>query len=467
MLEKLKSLILWFRAIFHDEPEGTPTPHEWIRLRKDTIRFAEILGKSDLPAQDSTELTEQETKILRLASKEKEHLTRVMQREAESATNRLASFSPQLLISELNTEARIATTNLQSSLQNYNREASLIKKECISRKKELDAFRDKNKLDRDSKHPDSIIWHISILLSILLIEMLSNSYFFMNANPLGFVGAFIQSLMIAVIGFSLAWVTSTCLRQSNHISLVKKLFYLFATIISIAVLLTFVVLVGHLRDFQHANPTATLTSLNPIFFYEKLLQEPFVFTSVDSYIMTCIVFILNIIAVIDFFKMDDPYPGHGDLSRRFLDSRLELKDFGEIHNDVFKKSRDEAITSMRERNRTVETKLNQQAAVLGLYNIKEQSFLKDLEALTIKTNNLLMDFRKVNESARSSSPPIYFKEHEFSIENPTLTEVKPVLSGESLHDLQGRFANTIEATNSQIESIYLQAQKQLSEAIQV
>lgn len=467
MLEKIKNFILWIRAIFHDEPEGTPTPHEWNRLRKETIRFAEVLGKSDLPAHDSTELTEQEIKILRLASKEKEHLTRVMQREAESATNRLASFSPQLIISELNTEARIATTNLQSSLQNYNREASLIKKECISRKNELDAFRVKNKLNHDSKHPDSIIWHISILLSILLIEMLSNSFFFMNANPLGFVGAFIQSLMIAIIGFSFAWATSICIRHANHINLVKKLFYSVATIFLSAILLTFVVLVGHLRDFQHANPTATLTSLNPVFFYEKLLTEPFVFTSVDSYIMTCIVLILNIIAVIDFFKMDDPYPGHGELSRRFLDSREELKDYGDIHNDVFRKSRDEAITSMRERNRTVETKLNQQATILGLYNIKEQSFLKDLESLKVKTNDLLMEFRKVNESARSSSSPKYFNEHEFSIENPILTEVKPVLSGESLNDLQGKFADRIEATNSQIESIYLQAQQQLSEAIQV
>lgn len=462
MLEAIKNFILWFRSLFYTAPEGMPTPVEWFRLRKETIAIAESMGKSDLPNKCATELCDQEGKILRLATKEKNYLTRVLERETEATVHKLASFSPQLLIADLKNEASITITNFKAAMQIHTREVFTKKKEYDSRMRELDRFRTENKLKHDSNHPKSIILHISVLLAILLIEMISNSYFFMDANPLGFVGAFFQALMIAFIGIFIAWITSVFYRKANHINVASKITFGLLALVSLVILISFVLLIGHLRDFQHANPTYTLAALDPKFFYNKLINEPFVFLSVDSYIMTCIISIFSIVAVIDFFKMDDPYPGYGEVTRKAEEADEALTEAISIQTILLKECLDGATESMRERNRTVEVKLNQQATIISIYNLKEQQFVKDIENLKNKSNEMLQEFRKINISSRSSEAPQYFHSHLIEFDNPKLSEVKPMLSGEKLQNLQETFAQTIEETNDHINTVYLDSHQQLT-----
>ena len=462
MLDAIKNFILWFRSLFYTVPEGMPTPNEWVRLRKETTAIAESMGKSDLPTKCATELCDHELKILRLATKEKNYLTRVLERETEATIHRLASFSPQLLIADLKNEASITITNFRAAMQIHTREVFSKKKEYDSRMRELDRFRTENKLKHDSNHPKSSILHISVLLAILLMEMISNSYFFMAAHPLGFVGAFFQALMIAAIGIFIAWITSVFYRKAIHINVAAKIFFGLAALVSLVFLIGFVLLIGHLRDFQHANPTSTLTALDPKFFYNRLINEPFIFLSVDSYIMTCIIAIFSIVAVIDFFKMDDPYPGYGEVARKAQEADEELKEAIKSQTILLKEGLDKATESMRERNRIVEVKLNQQATIISIYDLKAQQFVKDVEYLKNNSNDMLQEFRKINISSRSTEAPQYFHSHIIEFDNPKPSEVKPILSGEKLQDLQETFARTIEDTNSQIISVYLESDKHLT-----
>jgi hypothetical protein len=123
----------------------------------------------------------------------------------------------------------------------------------------------------------------------------------MDASPLGFVGGFIQALMIASIGIFLAWATSCFIRQANHISIIRKIFFVFLVILSSSCLVIFILSIGHLRDFQDLNPTIGIRGLDPQFFANKLIYKTLIFSSLLSLLSLFNIFIF--ILLMYYFKM--------------------------------------------------------------------------------------------------------------------------------------------------------------------
>jgi hypothetical protein len=465
MIEALKSFILWIKSLFEPRATGLPTPQEWVRLRKKTMEVGQAMGKIELPSESSIDLSEPERNIETFALQEKNYHTKIFDSAKREIANKLGSFAPSLLLSDLKIEAERAVTAFKASMNDHTAEVFIKKREYDGRKSEYEHFKAKNRLKGESNHPRSILLHIGILLSILLVEMLSNAYFFMNALPLGFVGGFIQALMIASIGIFLAWATSSFIRQANHISIIRKIFFAFLVILSSSCLVFFVLSIGHLRDFQHSNPTIGISGLDPQFFANKLIYKSLIFSTIDSYVMTAVILIFSIFAVIDFFKMDDAYPGYGRITRKFEESFDELNECQKTQRELLYKNKEDAEHALRNLQKIVETKIGQQANLIAVYNIKEQQYIKDIENIKIKANELLIEFRKINLSVRKTPAPAHFNNHYIEWEKVSIDGVQPVLSGDTFIELQQTFAQTIQASYSQVQSYFLQSQAKLKEAV--
>jgi hypothetical protein len=465
MIEALKSFILWIKSLFEARATGLPTPQEWVRLRKKTMEIAQAMGKIELPSESSIDLSEPERNIETFALQEKNYHTKIFDSAKKEIANKLGSFAPSLLVSDLKIEAGRAVTAFEASMNDHTAEVFIKKREYDGRKSEYEHFKAKNRLKGESNHPKSILLHVGILLSILLVEMLSNAYFFMDASPLGFVGGFIQALMIASIGIFLAWATSCFIRQANHISIIRKIFFVFLVILSFSCLVIFVLSIGHLRDFQDLNPTIGIRGLDPQFFANKLIYKTLIFSSIDSYVMTAVILIFSIFAVIDFFKMDDAYPGYGRITRKFEESFDELNECQKTQRELLYKNREEAEHALRNLQKIVETKIGQQANLIAIYNIKEQQYIKDIENIKTKANELLVEFRKINLSERKTPAPAYFNNNYIEWEKVSIDGVQPVLSGDTFIELQQTFAQTIQASYSQVQSYFLQSQAKLNEAV--
>lgn len=465
MIEALKSFILWIKSLFEARATGLPTPQEWVRLRKKTMEIAQAMGKIELPSESSIDLSEPERNIETFALQEKNYHTKIFDSAKKEIANKLGSFAPSLLVSDLKIEAGRAVTAFEASMNDHAAEVFIKKREYYGRKSEYEHFKAKNRLKGESNHPKSILLHVGILLSILLVEMLSNAYFFMNASPLGFVGGFIQALMIASIGIFLAWATSCFIRQANHISIIRKIFFVFLVILSFSCLVIFVLSIGHLRDFQDLNPTIGIRGLDPQFFANKLIYKTLIFSSIDSYVITAVILIFSIFAIIDFFKMDDAYPGYGRITRKFEESFDELNECQKTQRELLYKNREEAEHALRNLQKIVETKIGQQANLIALYNIKEQQYMKDIENIKTKANELLVEFRKINLSVRKTPAPAYFNNNYIEWEKVSIDGVQPVLSGATFIELQQTFAQTIQASYSQVQSCFLQSQAKLKEAV--
>lgn len=465
MIEALKSFILWIKSLFEARATGLPTPQEWVRLRKKTMEIAQAMGKIELPRESSIDLSEPERNIETFALQEKNYHTKIFESAKKEIANKLGSFAPSLLVSDLKIEAGRAVTAFEASMNDHTAEVFIKKREYDGRKSEYEHFKAKNRLKGESNHPKSILLHVGILLSILLVEMLSNAYFFMDASPLGFVGGFIQALMIASIGIFLAWATSCFIRQANHISIIRKIFFVFLVSLSFSCLVIFILSIGHLRDFQDLNPTIGIRGLDPQFFANKLIYKTLIFSSIDSYVMTAVILIFSIFAVIDFFKMDDAYPGYGRITRKFEESFNELNECQKTQRELLYKNREEAEHALRNLQKIVETKIGQQANLIAIYNIKEQQYIKDIENIKTKANELLVEFRKINLSVRKTPAPAYFNNNYIEWEKVSIDGVQPVLSGDTFIELQQTFAQTIQASYSQVQSYFLQSQAKLNEAV--
>jgi hypothetical protein len=465
MIEALKSFILWIKSLFEARATGLPTPQEWVRLRKKTMEIAQAMGKIELPSESSIDLSEPERNIETFALQEKNYHTKIFDIAKKEIANKLGSFAPSLLVSDLKIEAGRAVTAFEASMNDHTAEVFIKKREYDGRKSEYEHFKAKNRLKGESNHPKSILLHVGILLSILLVEMLSNAYFFMDASPLGFVGGFIQALMIASIGIFLAWATSCFIRQANHISIIRKVFFAIFVLLSSSCLVIFVLSIGHLRDFQDLNPTIGIRGLDPQFFANELIYKTLIFSSIDSYVMTAVILVFSIFAVIDFFKMDDAYPGYGRITRKFEESFDELNECQKTQRELLYKNREEAEHALRNLQKIVETKIGQQANLIAIYNIKEQQYIKDIENIKTKANELLVEFRKINLSERKTPAPAYFNNNYIEWEKVSIDGVQPVLSGDTFIELQQTFAQTIQASYSQVQSYFLQSQAKLNEAV--
>jgi hypothetical protein len=461
MLEAFKSFVHWLKSLFYQPATGIPTPQEWIKLRKATSEIAQVMGKNELPSQEAVDLSEPERNIEALALRDKFYHTKIFESAKREIFNKLGSFAPSLLIGDLKVEAERAITNFQSSMNDHIAEVFIKKGEYDGRKREKEAFKIENKIKRESNHPKSIILHIGIILTIILIEMVSNAYFFSKSDPLGFVGGFIQALTLAIVGISLAWVTSRFIQQTNHINITRKLFFGLLVLLSASLLVLFVLIVGHLRDFQVSNSGFDLNNISPELLAKSFISNGFVFSLADSYLMTSVILIFNIIAVIDFYKMDDSYPAYGKITKRFEDAFEELNDCRKIQSELLNTNKNKALNEIRDLQKIVETKIAQQANLVAMFNIKEQQYIRDIESIKLKTNQLLDDFRKINLSARKSPAPNYFNVHKIEWEEIKHEALQPLLSGEKLIELQNTFAQTIQESYTEVQAYYLQSQGKL------
>jgi hypothetical protein len=454
VFKKIKSFVFWIKSLFLQQPNGLPTPSEWKRVEKATLSYAEAMGREDLPLSSEKNLSQPELSVEKLAIHEKNFLSILNQRERESTVQRLAGLAPALLTSDFRNEVKEAIGNFTTSMQRFTLEVLIRERAFNGRKNELDCFKLKNGLQRESNHPDSIIFHIGILLVIILFEMISNAFFFMDASPLGFVGGFFQAFILSVLAVFLAWVISVFIRQLYHRNFLRKIFFALLTVFSSCLLLVYILIIGHLREFQHSNKEALINAIDPAYLAGQLLNNPLVFGSTDSYAMLLVILVFNIIAVIDFIKMDDLYPGYGKVTKRFQEAYEELEACRQEQSHRLEESRNMAISNLKELRKSVESKINIQSNIISLYNLKEQKFTQDLENLKLKANSIITEFRRKNISTRKSPPPEYFNTHSIEWEKTTPEGITPCLSNTQITELQESFAKTIEEANSTIQSAY-------------
>jgi hypothetical protein len=156
------------------------------------------------------------------------------------------------------------------------------------------------------------------------------------------------------------------------------------------------------------------------------------------------------------YRMDDPFPGYGDVSRRHIE---RCEDYGEEvrqATDELLEIRDdgiEAATSVRQELERQLAEHNQILVARTAYIRRYDEFGIQLEQIA---NALLQEYRAANRTSRSTAEPLHFKGSWTLPRVPMTVASNPGIEAEDVRAaeaaLEQAVSETITAFNTAIES---------------
>lgn len=320
---------------------------------------------------------------------------------------------------------------------------------------DLNRFRHDENRKQDAQIPDRPWVNYAVLAVLLLIETGVNGFFFGANVERGLFGGISYAVLISLfnviaLGASLAFV----FRQMHHLDPRRRgLFGALPLMVLIALAVAGNLFVAHYREAMSpdfppqpdtsavdvaAVPVAGDAASSPQAEDDPsacwvgpdesdadqeavclLRQSWFGLRGFQSWLLFAIGLAMCLGAAVDWFKMDDPYPGYGKRERirrktrkRLNDERFEvLDDLQDAHDDAIRSQRGDFVDPLEAWKRNVRTsdELHKQRELFC-------SFVQDLEA---SCQGALDIYRTANREARATPDPSYWQQiRKFGWEHP-------------------------------------------------
>lgn len=373
------------------------------------VALAKMQARENKPLTDATHLDVNEQKITSFFN---DRLSSVKQ----EIYKKVASYDHMAMrvsdITTILTEAKYASEEFVQNITTFQESAKQrikeIKHEYNVRKNDLEKFKAKNNITREASYPQSKILYIGIIMVILLSETSLNAYFFAKGNELGLIGGAAQALIISLINVVSAFFLGGYLVKK--LNLVKKSpvmkYGVIAALIGFAVVIVFFnLLVGHLRVQLGIDPEAAYVEAIKTF-----IANPFGLNEFDSIILVLVGLLSFLIAFTDFYKMDDEYPGYGQLDRKYQDA---LIDFNELKEELLEEieGSSKSILNKLETQQMTSKVIMQELMEVPIFRQKLQDHAREYFRYLDNTYRAMISlYREVNNDNRTDEAPAYFNE---------------------------------------------------------
>jgi hypothetical protein len=173
-------------------------------------------------------------------------------------------------------------------------------------------FKSENKLERPAKYPVSKFLYFGIVGFLFLIEAIFNGSFLSVGNELGLLGGFLEAVVIAFLNIVLATLIGSMIVPFIwHKNVVIKFIGIGITAALIVFNVFFNICVAHYRNALVNNISDQAVKVA----WDSFITAPFDIADFKSWMLVAIGCLFALFALIDGFKMDDPYPGYGSIQR--------------------------------------------------------------------------------------------------------------------------------------------------------
>lgn len=266
-------------------------------------------------------------------------------------------------------------------------------------------FKQKNRLKRSARYPESHIYHLSIVAFFFLLECLGNMHFFAEGSTIGYLGGFLQATLVSAVNVGLSYIIGLFgFTQFNRRESAMKWF---GGAVIVAYAMTMVVFhfaVAHYRDLLTIDPDNA--ARNAI---EKLRENFFGLETIDSILVLLMGIVIACIACYKGFTHDDPYPGYGRVDREY---QKHLK----AYNERVNKCRESAADTIQGGAAKVTEELEKCETDLKEYKSKLANLLSredEYKDLFFNAENVLQaaldKYRECNKKVRTEKDPESFK----------------------------------------------------------
>jgi hypothetical protein len=369
---------------------------------------AKKAAMDETPSSDAVSLDETERSIISYCEGEVHAANDIVYDQFSSfkqlvtqATRTIANIKSLKYIHEL------FKSDNEYDIRKNTEEFKLVQNEFNYAKKDLHNFKSENKIIRQERSSSKPLLNWAIVLLIIFAESILNASFFAKGSDLGLLGGIIQAFVIVMINVLVANLVVLLIRRRFVVTInaIQKIGYTVLIGSLVTALVNFHFLVGHYRDalridFENAYAFSVL----------NYSASPFRLIDFESYILVLMGFLFFIVLVIDLYKLKDPYPGYGEVSKRFNDTKEEydslkfalLDDEGDMSKDI-----NEKIELIKvEANSTYAEIQGIQITMQKLEN-KYNEHLNSIKKLAIAT---VKNYRSINGDMRTTPKPAYFND---------------------------------------------------------
>ena len=365
-------------------------------------------GANELPPLGTSEPDEVELMIL---DAYQEALTDTGARVSETAgtyNSRIQSINLLTQLEEITDGCRAAVETFKTQVLTDENTLKDLYRNVIEKESDYKLFKADNGLRRSAQIPSKMRLQLgwAIVALIFLVESFVNAGFLSEGNQAGLVGAYAQSFSFSFINLFTAYLIGVySVRAVLGIDVVKQrlgiagtaLLGLFAVFINLAL--------AHYRDASALGVSDELGMVA----MQNLTSQPFTFSDLQSLVLFFIGCAACLVAAIDFFGMDDSYPGYGKVAKARRDAfdNYESEKQGLIDDlDDMRGEEEENIKGTRSHLSNLQ---NQMA---NLIEARKALFAQweEFKSLSVKQCvDMIAAYREANRQSRTRAPKSFSK----------------------------------------------------------
>lgn len=380
--------------------------------------MAQERGSSNLPKTSSKSPDDVEQKIISFVSNEMRRSSEEYYDQNVSYEERIHSMKNSDIGDVAEAELSIVDANFSAII---NRDVSnlFIARDAVKASADdLKNFKTIHRLNRSARYPESRLMFFAIAAFFLAVETFINGQFFAQGHEMGMVGgffvAFIPSLINIITGFFLGNFAS---RLLIHKSLTKRLSGgLMYVVLGISVC-AMNLLIAHFRSAMAIEMNSEKAAEIALV---SFINAPFNLQNVESWLLLAVGLICVIIATYDFWKMDDPYLGYGDVTRDYEKKlqRYAARNENSLHE--LYEIKENSLARVENARDSIGDKIAEANSIIEAQARWKMLFQDHKKHLTATCEELLAYYRAINTSARSDNPPSYFDKYSIELENKEL-----------------------------------------------
>lgn len=298
-------------------------------------------GETNRP-HENTSLTHVEKEMLAGAS---DHITTYLQdwhnRFAEQIRTDLNQISVD---SDLSRQISTITETFQSKATKAQTDFAHDHEKTIAevgdKRRTLVRFKDDNHLSQDARYPESKVLHLAVLFLILAVEGAINAVFFSD-NPYGWLGGLVPASTIAAANVGVCFIAGRWLLPQLKLNSwgVRKWGGLILLLVCVAFVIALHLAAAHLRE--------ALQQSAGVDYFVSLAFDPRTLQDTQSLVLIGLGLVTSVVAAIDGYTFDDPYPGYGIVYREWktLDEKAheQKREYKHAVNDAY----DTAVKEIR------------------------------------------------------------------------------------------------------------------------
>lgn len=265
-------------------------------------------------------------------------------------------------------------------------------------------FQDKYGLTRRPFQKSESLWvHGSVILMAWLAETVGNTIFLSENNSMGIAGGIVAASFIAALNVALAVLAGVTFRRKNLPEPSAKAAAWIFLAAWLVVTLIWNLTAGHFRDAQSAgvaDPQMAAITL--------VKASPFGFVSFYSWGMLLVGLLAAIVSAREAYKMNDPFPGYGELGQQHTDRCAEYADLVAEARQSLADERNRAIAAAQAIKEELGVQIRARSKVHAAHAHLMRRFQEHHGRMEELANYLLQSYRNANDRARSDRPPSYF-----------------------------------------------------------